>query len=78
VIYGEDLPVGVIGVSDLIIVASREGVLVCDRRRDQETRQIARMIEQAKPAGASGVASSGGRPADRSACGSSSRRKKSS
>ena len=30
VIYGEDVPVGVIGVSNLIIVASREGVLVCD------------------------------------------------
>ena len=48
VIYGEDVPVGAIGVSNLIIVASREGVLVCDMGRDQETRQIARMIEQSQ------------------------------
>ncbi len=50
VVFGENMPVGVIGVSNLIVVASPEGVLVCDRRRDQETRQIARMIEQAKTA----------------------------
>ena len=50
VIFGKDVPVGVIGVSNLIVAASPEGVLVCDRTRDQETRQIARMIEQAKAA----------------------------
>jgi mannose-1-phosphate guanylyltransferase len=71
-VYGEDVPVGVIGVSNLIIVASRQGVLVCDMGRDQETRQIARMIEQAKAEGASNIASCSGTPAGgASACGPS-------
>jgi mannose-1-phosphate guanylyltransferase len=46
VVHAEDVKVGVVGVSGLIIVASREGVLVCDVRRDQDTRQVARMIEK--------------------------------
>jgi mannose-1-phosphate guanylyltransferase len=71
VIYGEDVPVGAIGVSNLIIVASREGVLVCDMGRDQETRQIARMIERAKAEGAPHVASGGDAPAGAFASGSS-------
>ncbi|MGD0489188.1 MAG: mannose-1-phosphate guanylyltransferase [Syntrophorhabdales bacterium] len=71
-IYGEGVPVGVLGVSNLIIVASRQGVLVCDMGRDQETRQIARMIEQAKAEGASNIASCSGTPAGgASACGPS-------
>ena len=45
VIYGEDVPVGTIGVSNLIIVASRQGVLVCDLGRDQEIRQLARVFD---------------------------------
>jgi mannose-1-phosphate guanylyltransferase len=46
VIYGEGVKVGVVGVSNLVVVASREGVLVCDLHRDQDTRQIARMFEE--------------------------------
>jgi mannose-1-phosphate guanylyltransferase len=46
VICGQDAHVGAVGVEGLIIVASREGVLVCDMGRDQETRQIARMVGQ--------------------------------
>jgi mannose-1-phosphate guanylyltransferase len=46
VIYADGVNLGLIGVSNLIVVASKEGVLVCDQRRDQETRQIARMIEE--------------------------------
>jgi mannose-1-phosphate guanylyltransferase len=45
VIYGEDIRVGVVGVSNLVVVASKQGVLVCDLQRDQDTRQIARMFE---------------------------------
>jgi mannose-1-phosphate guanylyltransferase len=45
VICGEDVKLGVVGVSNLVVVASKEGVLVCDLRRDQDTRQIARMFE---------------------------------
>ena len=46
VICAQDVPIGVVGVANLIIVASPEGVLVCDGRRDQETRQIARMFDE--------------------------------
>jgi mannose-1-phosphate guanylyltransferase len=45
VICGEDVKLGVVGVSNLVVVASKKGVLVCDLRRDQDTRQIARMFE---------------------------------
>ncbi len=46
VIYGDNVEVGAVGVSNLIIVASREGVLVCDMNRDQEIRQVARIIDE--------------------------------
>ena len=46
VIYGDDITVGTIGVSNLIIVASKEGVLVCDVNRDQDTRKIAKLLEK--------------------------------
>lgn len=46
VIYADGVNLGLIGVSNLVVVASKEGILVCDQRRDQETRQIARMIEE--------------------------------
>jgi mannose-1-phosphate guanylyltransferase len=45
VIYGEDIPIGTIGISSLIVVASHQGVLVCDLGRDQEIRGIARALE---------------------------------
>jgi mannose-1-phosphate guanylyltransferase len=48
VVYGHGVPIGAVGVANLIIVATPDGVLVCDMERDQETRQIARMIEQQK------------------------------
>jgi mannose-1-phosphate guanylyltransferase len=41
VIYGDGVPVGTIGLSNLIVVASKGGVLVCPKDRDQETRKIA-------------------------------------
>ncbi len=44
VVYGHDVPVGAVGVEGLIIVASPNGVLVCDMGRDQETRRIARTV----------------------------------
>jgi mannose-1-phosphate guanylyltransferase len=45
VIYSEDVRMGVVGVSNLVVVASREGVLVCSLLKDQETRKIARFFE---------------------------------
>ena len=48
VVYGHDVPVGAVGVEGLIIAASRNGVLVCDMTRGQETRQIARTAGKRK------------------------------
>ena len=48
VIYGEGLKVGVIGLSNVVIVASHDGVLVCDAKRAQEVREIARLMEAMK------------------------------
>jgi mannose-1-phosphate guanylyltransferase len=44
VVYGDGVAVGTIGVSHLIVVASKEGVLVCDINRDQEARKIAKLL----------------------------------
>jgi len=48
VVFAGDLPVGTIGVSNLVIVASKEGILVCDTARAQEVREIAKKMEAAK------------------------------
>ena len=40
VIYGDDLVVGTIGVSHLVIVASKDGILICGVDRAQEVRKI--------------------------------------
>jgi mannose-1-phosphate guanylyltransferase len=46
VICSDGLKVGVIGVSNMVIVASKDGVLVCDADRAQEVREIARLVEE--------------------------------
>jgi mannose-1-phosphate guanylyltransferase len=46
VIYGDNITIGTVGVSNLIVVASKEGVLVCDVNRDQDTRKIAKLLEK--------------------------------
>jgi mannose-1-phosphate guanylyltransferase len=46
VIYGEGVRMGVVGVSNLVVVASGSGVLVCPLDRDQDARQIARFFEE--------------------------------
>ncbi|MCX8110750.1 MAG: mannose-1-phosphate guanylyltransferase, partial [Syntrophorhabdaceae bacterium] len=48
VVYTDDIKVGVMGVTNLVIVASRDGVLVCSRDRSQDVREIARNIETKK------------------------------
>lgn len=40
VIFSDDLKTGVVGISNIIIVASRNGVLVCDIDRAQEVRDL--------------------------------------
>lgn len=46
VICCDRLKVGVIGVSNMVIVASSKGVLVCDADRAQEVREIARLMRK--------------------------------
>lgn len=48
VIYGDGITVGTLGVSDLVIVASRQGVLVSNTDRAQEVREIVKRIEGRK------------------------------
>jgi len=46
VVLGDEINIGAIGVSNLIIVASKQGVLVCDKDRAQDVREIARKIRK--------------------------------
>lgn len=48
VVFGEGVRVGVIGASNMVVVASRDGVLVCDVNRAQEVRDVARVMETKK------------------------------
>jgi mannose-1-phosphate guanylyltransferase len=48
VIFGDGLTVGTIGVENLVVVASRGGVLVADSGRAQDVREIARLVEARK------------------------------
>lgn len=46
VICSQGLQVGVIGLSNVVIVASEDGVLVCAAERTQEVREIVRLAEK--------------------------------
>jgi len=48
VICSDGPKIGIIGVSNMVIVASKDGVLVCDADRAQEVREIARLVEAMK------------------------------
>ncbi|OPY79565.1 MAG: Alginate biosynthesis protein AlgA [Syntrophorhabdus sp. PtaU1.Bin058] len=48
VINGSDVAIGTIGVSDLVIVATKDSVLVCDIDRVQEVREIAQRLNSKK------------------------------
>ncbi len=48
VVFANKISVGVIGVSNIIVVASEDGVLVCNRERSQEVREIAKRLEAKK------------------------------
>jgi mannose-1-phosphate guanylyltransferase len=45
VVVGNDRVIGVIGVSNLVIVTSKNGILVCDKDRVQEVREIVKRME---------------------------------
>jgi mannose-1-phosphate guanylyltransferase len=48
VVYGDGVAIGTIGVSHLVVVASKGSVLVCDADRAQAVREIARSIDREK------------------------------
>lgn len=48
VVYGDDMLIGTIGVSNIVVVASKKGVLVCDGNRAQEVREIAKRLSSKK------------------------------
>ncbi len=48
VIFSDGITVGTLGVSDIIVVASKNGVLVCSRDRVQEVREIVRKLDAEK------------------------------
>jgi mannose-1-phosphate guanylyltransferase len=47
-VFADGVKVGVIGVSNLVIVATGQGVLVCDAGRAQEVRELARRASKIK------------------------------
>jgi mannose-1-phosphate guanylyltransferase len=48
VVVGDEKVIGVIGVSNLVIVSSKNGILICDKERVQEVREIAKSIGEKK------------------------------
>ena len=48
VVVGDGRVIGTIGVENLVIVSSKNGILVCDRNRVQEVREIVKSIEEKK------------------------------
>ena len=48
VVVGDGRVIGAIGVENLVIVSSKNGILVCNKDRVQEVREIAKNIEEKK------------------------------
>jgi mannose-1-phosphate guanylyltransferase len=46
VMYSDGATVGAIGLSNVIIIASKDGILVCNADRAQDVREIARLVEK--------------------------------
>ena len=44
VVIADTTPVATLGVSDLVIIASKNGILICDASRAQDVRQIAKAL----------------------------------
>jgi mannose-1-phosphate guanylyltransferase len=46
VIYGATRPIATIGLSDLVVVETPEGVLVCPKERAQEVKDLVRLLKE--------------------------------
>jgi mannose-1-phosphate guanylyltransferase len=47
VVYGTTRPIGTIGLHDLVVVETPEGILVCPKERAQEVKDLVRMLREA-------------------------------
>ena len=48
VVYGTTRPIGTIGLRDLVVVETSEGVLVCPKERAQEVKDLVRLLRGAE------------------------------
>jgi len=46
VVYGTTRPIGTIGLRDIVVVESPEGILVCPKDRAQEVKDLVRMMRE--------------------------------
>ena len=46
VVYGTTRPIGTIGLRDLVVVETPEGILVCPKERAQEVKDMVRMLRE--------------------------------
>ncbi|HWT83542.1 MAG TPA: mannose-1-phosphate guanylyltransferase [Candidatus Methylomirabilis sp.] len=49
VVYGTTRPIATIGLHDLVVVETPEGILVCPKERAQEVKDLVRMMREVKP-----------------------------
>jgi mannose-1-phosphate guanylyltransferase len=49
VVYATTRPVGTIGLRDIVVVETPEGILVCPKERAQEVKDLARAMREQKP-----------------------------
>jgi mannose-1-phosphate guanylyltransferase len=49
VVYGTTRLIGTIGLRDIVVVETPEGILVCPRDRAQEVKELVRMIRENRP-----------------------------
>jgi len=47
-VYSPDKAVGIIGLTDLIVVETPDALLICPRERAQEVKKIVEMLEKDK------------------------------
>jgi hypothetical protein len=46
VVYGTTRPIGTIGLRDLVVVETPEGILVCPKERAQEVKDLVQMFRE--------------------------------
>jgi hypothetical protein len=49
VVYGTTRLIGTIGLRDIVVVETPEGILVCPKDRAQEVKELVRMMRENRP-----------------------------